>query len=452
MFSGESAAITIETLSVFEEAIQMATRFLGLPIAMVGLFQGGDLTLKATVGLSHLGFMNPLARRRKLPQADPLVMDTCQQAHYLTLDEALEAPPYRHAELVEHYGIRSYGGVPLRTTTGQCIGLLMVMGTEPRQWGDQEVSFLEMTGRWAMSEYERHQLMQKLVAEVHPSEPPAVATTESTPPSFLTQVRLDLIDQLTQELRSPLTSITGIAGMLTREIYGPLTPKQQEYAEVIHSSSQRLLETVDEIIALSSLGDYLEPLTLTTIDIDMVGQQVAKALTSLAETQQQTLQITVEPGSRLWLLDGTCVKQLIYHLLACTLSLGVEGVTVRLHASRRDSALNLAVWISNPWLGEGLPTSVMAFQPYLSQQPVLTPGQRPDPSHGVRVEADVTPTLGDINATPAELGRLRGVLALTLARHLAERMGGTLTLQGNVEAGYRFVASVPAEHSPVVES
>jgi signal transduction histidine kinase len=46
------------------------------------------------------------------------------------------------------------------------------------------------------------------------------------------------MSQLTQDMRNPLTTITGMASMLSREIYGTLTPKQREYADIVHTSSK----------------------------------------------------------------------------------------------------------------------------------------------------------------------------------------------------------------------
>jgi signal transduction histidine kinase len=437
----EPAAIAIETLSVFEEATQTAARFLTMPISAIGLREGEDLVLKAAVGLSHLGFMNPLARTRRLPLADSLVQTAWHQSQYLVLEDAATHELAQTSELLQGYGIQALIGLPLRTSMGQTIGLLMVMHTQPQAVTEQAIAFMEMVARWSVSEYERHQLTH--AAAFSPAVPAPASKEKAADVALVDQVRLHLITQLTQELRPPLTSITGMAGMLGREIYGPLTPKQQEYTEIVRSSSQDLLNTVDEIIELGHLTPDAAALAPTTLDVEMVAQQVVSGLTNLAKQKEQELALTVEPRSRLWVLDKQVLKQLLYHLVFCVLHVSGEGGTIRIHASRRGDGLSLAVWLSNPWLGEGLPNSVVAFQPYLSS-----------PSSGGHGDARAlplqAPPLSPAGQT-AELERSREVLALILSRHLAESYGGHLALQGNPEAGYRFVALLPAQPAQPVE-
>jgi signal transduction histidine kinase len=410
-----SRQLTPEALAVFEEATQMVSRFLNIPICILGWVNGEVLQFQSAVGLSHLGFMNPLARSRQLPLADPLMGLIWQSQRPLTLPDTSTDARVAASTLVQEYGVQTYLGVPLMTAQGQCLGLLMAMDTTPKNFSEEAIAFVEMAARWIMSEYERHN-----VAPISPHSP-----TSSTA-SALDMVRLNLIGQLTEELRNPLTSITGMAGMLSREIYGPLTPKQQEYTEIVHQSSQQLLEMVDEIVDLSSLQAPGRSLNATSVDVEMLAQQVLSSLTALAKHHGKTLALTIAPGSRLWTLDKTLLKQVLYHLIFCAVNGAGEGGTVKIHASRQNQALKLAVWLSHPWLGEGLPGAVSTLAPHLNSP------------------ADLSPTAG--NSAKAPLSR--EVLALLLSRHLVEAHGGTLTLQGNEEAGYRLIGVLPALATP----
>ena len=61
----------------------------------------------------------------------------------------------------------------------------------------------------------------------------------------------ELLVNLAQELRTPLTSIFGMASVLQQEIYGPLSSKQKDYLGIIYQSGQKLVEIVDRISTLS---------------------------------------------------------------------------------------------------------------------------------------------------------------------------------------------------------
>jgi GAF domain-containing protein len=117
---------------LFEEATQTAARFLNIPISFIGLITPEALLIKAAVGLSQLGLMNPLARTRRLPLQDSLIETVLSTQRSLVLPAILEESPHAQSCLVQEYGIRSYLGIPLLTADGQCLGLLTVMATKFR--------------------------------------------------------------------------------------------------------------------------------------------------------------------------------------------------------------------------------------------------------------------------------------------------------------------------------
>lgn len=432
---------------IFEEATQTASRFLNAPICTVGIPNGSALILKAAIGLSQLGLMNPLARTRRLSLEDKLANYVLHTQQRLVLPKIVEHEPFTRSCLVQEYGIQAYLGVPLLTAEGNILGCLAAMDVEPHDFSADAIAFMELLARWSVSEYERHILSQKL------TEPALIIGGNSAAMAdqkvVLDTVRLTLMSQLTQEMRNPLTTITGMASILSREIYGSLTPKQREYTEIVHSSSQMLLGMANDVLELSSLGTSLQPLRSTSIDLEMLGQHIQKNLTSLADENNQEIRFTVEPSSRLWKLDKDIVRHLLHHLIYSVAKLSGEGGTIRIHASERDGHLNITIWHSHPWLGEGLPPIARELSQLLNE-----PGQeiellsvilarltghsglrrfQPNPS-----EKDASENLQDSMVLKA-----RETLSLLLSRHLIEHHGGTLNLQGNSSSGHRFLVVLP---------
>lgn len=430
---------------VFEEATQTASRFLNMPICTVGIPNGNALVLKAAIGLSQLGLMNPLARTRRFPLDDELANYVLREKRCLVLP-TIDQDPFVSSLLVQEYGIQAFLGMPLLTAEGACIGLLAAMDVQPREFAGEAIAFMELLARWSVSEYERYDLSLKL-ANGHPAPLPPAETTPVAASSLLDTVRLTLMSQLTQDMRNPLTTITGMANMLSREIYGPLTPKQREYAEIVRNSSQNLLEVANEILELSSIGSDLQPLNPTPVDFEMLGQYVQKTLTTLAQENHQDLQITVEPGSRLWRLDKDVVRQLLYHLTYSIIKLSGEGGTVRIHGSERDDCLNIAIWVSHPWLGEGVPASASSLYRCLSNT-----GEETNllslvlaQATGNGETAQFEPPCDNFDDIKRDATvKVREILSLLLSRHLIEHHGGTLTLQGTAESGYRFLVILPS--------
>ncbi|WP_052049794.1 GAF domain-containing sensor histidine kinase [Leptolyngbya sp. KIOST-1] len=390
------------SVPAWEEAAQMAARYLGLPLVIVTVADETTEYLYAAFGLSCLGVGNPLSLQRQLPLSGGLGVHILDREQPLVVPDTAQAPGFAQSELVSSYGIRAYCGVPLVTSEGLCLGTLAAMDLCPRQFSEPELGFLAMAARWGMSEFERHQA--------------SVLARSSTGPlsldNIMDRVRLNLISQLTQDLRSPLTTVLGMSTMLNREIYGPLTPKQREYTDIVHRSSQTLIALVDELSALSPVAVEGAELAPTTVDIEALGQQVMATLTPLAEKRTQTLSLTVEPGENHWVLDQRLVKQILYYLMAGILPVAGDDSTLRLHACRRGQDLALGLWLSNPWLGEGLPPEVVA----ILQTPL------------VRLSAAEIP---------------RSLLGLLLSQQLVQRHGGRISVQDYADSSSRLMVLLP---------
>jgi len=127
---------------------------------------------------------------------------------------------------VQHYGIRALG--ELLTVDGHC-QCARNNGFRASYLYIREIKFLELIARWSMSEFERNRLLkaQDTNKAVVTSEIPSRIVSEvriipTTPTDPLSTIKLELLAQLTQELRTPLTtSVLGMAGVVSREIYGP---------------------------------------------------------------------------------------------------------------------------------------------------------------------------------------------------------------------------------------
>ncbi len=443
-----------DAIPIFDEATQTVSRLLAMPICLLSIFDTDWQRFKSVVGLSSLGLMNQLAAARSMPRSESFCTHVIDSGKTFALTDATAHPAFSRSLLVQQYGIQSYLGVPLMTSEGCCIGTLAIMDLLPHPFTQQEIAFLELSALWCMSEFEKQHILATLQLDKHSLQPTAASTpTEASLFSKIEQVRFDLIVQLTQNLRNPLTSITGMANMLSREIYGPLSEKQQEYAKIVLSSSQQLLNVVDEIVEIGDVQESNYQLTLATADIEMVGQQAIAALADLAKQHDLQLQLTVEPGSRIWSLDKRIVRQLIYHLVFSIIKLSTAGSTIRLHVSRKDASISIALWVSNPWLGEDLPQAVIAwgqahFATVPNDQSVSNRVTEPQPTTSAPFADSSCESpkkeVFEALATAQKVDASRQELGLLLSQHLTKIHGGEVSVQGSVATGYRYVITLPS--------
>ncbi|MEW6493769.1 MAG: GAF domain-containing sensor histidine kinase [Cyanobacteriota bacterium] len=482
----ERGLLEAGTVAVFDEAAQTAARLLDAPICILGVMTPTHLHIKSAVGLSRVGLMNQLAQSRLLPRNESFCSYVVDSHQVLAIHDTATNPVFANSLLVGHYGIRAYLGAPLLTGDGHCLGALAVMDWEPRSFSTKEIELLAITARWSLSEFERNLfLQQEDISSIH-SRPKSSATRQYSPTgeseskaarqdastdcsdclNSTNSIKVKLLTQLTQELRTPLTSVMGMTSVLSRQVYGPLTSKQKEYLEIIYRSGQHLVSLVDEIIDLSILDEIGEQLQLTSIDIEMLCQQAINSLLEVARSKQQQIRLSVEPGSRLWLLDKDKVRQILYYLVYSVLHSAEAGSEIRVHASRKIDQLNIAIWVSHLWLGEGLsqvyeglaelplPSSAIAAvsnsleiapDNYESESREFAASSYPSPTRQVLSSSSlaVALALNSESNKATEKHNSRENLGLLLSCYLVQLHGGTISVEGSIESGHRYIISLP---------
>jgi len=451
----ELGVLETESFPVFDEATQTAAHFLDAPICILSVIDRDRQLFKSAVGLSRVGLMNTLASSRQLPRQDSFCNQVISKQQAIVVPNVADSA-FANLLLAQRYGIQAYVGVPLVASNGYCIGTLAVMELAPRHFTIKEVAFLELMARWSMSEFERSRMIktQQILQENGYDPSPVLgvkgALSPDPKPVTITPIKTELITQMTQELRTPLTSILGMASVLNREIYGPLTAKQKNYMDIIHNSGQYLLTLVNEILELGALNEIGACLNLSPVDVEMLCQQALSALEQAAHRREQQVQLTVEPGSRIWLLDKDKVRQLLYHLAFSVIQSSSTGSIIRIHISRKRNQLVITIWTSHPWLGDGLPQAELRSQHIVS----TSGGNKTEKLQPRSFYEEIWPDedgspKGEFNSGAPEAGdrsqsnQSRQSLGLLLSRSLAEAHGGQISLQGSAESGYRYVISLP---------
>jgi GAF domain-containing protein len=469
----ESGLLEAQTVPVFEEAIQATADFLETPICIAGLLDKDWHWLKAGVGMSELGHMTQLPPPCQIKRSESFCARVVESGQVLAIRDTAAHPAVCHLSLVREYGIRAYLGVPLLTEGGHCLGALAVMDLAPRTFTRKQIQFLELTARWTMSELDLERLksnlpLSRLATQLfRDRQQPTSLVTASL---LLNPVKAEMLTHLTQDLRNPLTSVMGMTSVLSRGIYGPLTNKQREYLGIINDSGRYLLSQVEAILALEALSESSAAVGQTAADIEMLCQQAIGALEIDASRREQQIRLSVEPGNRIWVLDKIKVQQMLYHLVYSVIQAATPGSIVRIHVCRKLTGLNIAVWVSHPWLGEGIPLADLSSCPLSvpsrpapdaalpDSRELLTPEElsaseaagdsfkvshKSDNGHGpaqsglgVLVEPETLE-----KALPAL--RSRESLGLLLSCLLAEIQGGDITIQGSSESGYRYTVSLP---------
>ena len=478
-----------EAVPAFEETTQKAATFSGAPICILGLAIEKELWFKSAVGLSTVGLMNQIATKRRISLDESFSTYVIDSQQPLVIENTLSNVVFANSILTQHCGMRAYLGVPLISFNGLCIGTLEVMDWKEREFGERDIEYLSLLARWCLGEFERNQsptndrdlfnsdldrlklkqassLIFNSANQSDSFDTVSVGTKSATAnivdnlneidSTKSSSIKVKLLSQLTEELKTPLTSVIGMASVLHREVYGPLTIKQREYLEIIHDSGQNLISLVDEIVSLGILNEQSSEINKAAVDIEMLCQQVINALQDTAKQYQQELSLSVEPGNRIWSLDKEKVRQALYYLINSILEMSEAGGEVKIHVSRRSEALNIAVWSFHPWLGESFGEATIQSQAI--SKALSFDRDRVQNHHHLNTDLSNITSINNQLLTPSALMMVinegntvnkninkvpRDLLGLLFCCHLTELHDGQVVVQGSMNSGYRYVLQFP---------
>ena len=139
--------LTGEEDEILQEALAEATDALNLPIGLVSLVLNDAQYFAAMHGVDGW-----LEESRGTPLEWSFCVNVVRSGDPFIVEDAMLHPKTRDNPMVPQEGVRSYVGVPLRTSKGQILGTFCVIGKEARKFEVEEVKTLEA---WAERVMER---------------------------------------------------------------------------------------------------------------------------------------------------------------------------------------------------------------------------------------------------------------------------------------------------------
>ena len=223
------------------------------------------------------------------------------------------------------------------------------------------------------------------------------------------RVKTQFVANMSYELRTPLTSISGFAEMLHGGYAGLLTPEADAYVQAILDSVERLGLLIDDVLDLTHVE---EEGAAERVDVDLAAAVRAAAETLLPTIKRRKLDFAVEVARSTGRVSGDArrLKEAVEHLLRHSVSSTPEGGRILLHAE--GNATHARVVVSDNGPGMDADSVAHAFDRFA--QPGIQPtGER---------------ALG---------------LGLPLARQFVEAQGGTVDLVSEPGEGTLMTVELP---------
>ena len=213
------------------------------------------------------------------------------------------------------------------------------------------------------------------------------------------RLRREFSANVSHELKTPLTSISGFAELMKEGLVPP--EKIPEFSGDIYKESLRLIGLVNDIIQLSRLDENSTQFQRAPVDLYDLCAQSIERLSPVAARQSVTLALTGEHAEIIGVEQ--LLKEMIYNLLDNAIKYNVPGGSVT--ASVRKSAGRTILSVSDTGIGI----------PYAHQPRVFERFYRVDKSHSKEVGGTG--------------------LGLSIVRHAAQYHGARLELKSQPGKG-----------------
>ena len=157
------------------------------------------------------------------------------------------------------------------------------------------------------------------------------------------RAKSQFLANMSHELRTPLNAIIGFSEVMTREMFGSLGPRYQEYSRLIHESGAHLLELINSVLDMSKIEAGKFELVEELFDLEESAESALRFLRIPAERAGVGLTLAAQPGARLIFADRRAVKQILVNLLSNGVKYTPAGGAVAVTAKAVGSGIEIVV-------------------------------------------------------------------------------------------------------------
>jgi signal transduction histidine kinase len=232
--------------------------------------------------------------------------------------------------------------------------------------------------------------------------------------SQLRQVKSDFLSNISHELRTPLSVVVGFVYLLLNQVIGKLTAEQQKVLETVYRNSEELLELIDNVLWMTSLNAGDANATLEKFDVRDVVTETMKRYEKAIREKGLRLDVKLAESELVLVSDRAKVERVFQNVFNNAVKFTSEGeIVVKAQPSAHRSSVEIEITDTGVGIEQSKIDSI--FEPF----------------H----QAD-----NSMQRSYSGLG-----IGLTVARRMAELIGGKLSVTSKPGAGTRVNMSFPSQ-------
>jgi signal transduction histidine kinase len=327
------------------------------------------------------------------PHVTPRVLRSGEPVLLAHIDREVESTYTQDAEhlrLIRLVGIHSQVVVPL-IARGRTIGALSLChSTSARRYGSSDVEFAVEFARRIAAAVDNAALYRAM--------------------ERANRAKADFLAVVSHELRTPINAILGYADLWLTGIPEKQSPAMCAQIQRVAWSAQHLCEIIDSILTFSRLDAGKEEPKLEQVTLQAIIEGVAALIEPLALQRGLKFTIDVANPDVVMTTDPGKVRQILVNLLSNAVKFTPVG-EVELRAGSEGDVVSLCV--RDTGIGIEPQHLEAVFEPFW------------------QVEQSATRRVGGTG------------LGLSVARSLAQLLGGSVTAESELNAGSHFVLRLP---------
>jgi PAS domain S-box-containing protein len=224
------------------------------------------------------------------------------------------------------------------------------------------------------------------------------------------RLKSEFLANMSHELRTPINVILGYTSLMRERLYGELTAQQDEALGKTYSTSQHLLELINDILDLSKIEAGKMPLHVEAVLVTEVLAEVAEQVQPMVRRKELEFETRLAENLPPVRTDRTKLRQVLLNLLSNAIKFTHEG-GVSVQARLVDEGVRITV---------------------------------ADTGIGIRPE-DIEAIFEDFRQADQSHTREYGGtgLGLSITRKLLGLLQGVVTVESTVGTGTRFHVDLP---------
>ncbi len=155
--------------------------------------------------------------------------------------------------------------------------------------------------------------------------------------------RARFLANMSHELRTPLNAIMGFSDIMRSRMFGPLTDRYGEYAELIHESGGHLLDLINDVLDMSKIEAERFELSRGVFDAREAMTAAMRLMRVQADSAGVQLRGVLPPNDLEVDADRRALKQIVLNLISNALKFTPRGGQVTVTADGYDGVLEIVV-------------------------------------------------------------------------------------------------------------